>query len=198
MHTRFVALLMFALQQAPVPVQVLQLYVGTYQISPDMKLNVVLDGDHLVGRLGAQAFPLTTVSETRFRVDGPNVGLEFVKDENGAVLHVVLSQNGQRQTAPRMPERHPITPAADVLRRYAGRYTLRPGFDFLITIESTKLMIESVGQFKYPAIAESETRFFFENLDAEIEFGKDANGRSDHLVLHRGTVEETALRLEGS
>jgi hypothetical protein len=70
MHTRFVVLSIVVLlwsnpargiqqQQSAMPVQVLQLYAGTYQIAPSMKLKVVLDGDHLVGRVGAQAFPLT-------------------------------------------------------------------------------------------------------------------------------------------
>ena len=51
-------------------------------------------------------------------------------------------------------------------------------------------MAESVGQFKYPLFAESETSFFFKDLDAQIEFAKDANGGITHLVLHRGSVQE--------
>ena len=34
---------------------------------------------------------------------------------------------------------------ADVLQRYIGKYALRPGFDFRVTIEDEQLMLESAG-----------------------------------------------------
>ena len=53
---------------------------------------------------------------------------------------------------------------------------------------------ESIGQFKYPLFAESETHFFFKDVEAEIEFPANAKGEFAQLVLHRGSVHETATR----
>jgi hypothetical protein len=160
-----------------------------------MKITVALAGDRLMASLaGSEALPLTALSNTNFRVAGVGVEFEFFKDEKGDVTHVVLRQNGQQQTAVRVPDKTAVTLPTDILKRYVGTYTRRPGFDILITLEGDRLLAESTGQFKYPIFAESETRFFFKDVDAEIEFAAKANGEVARLVLHRGSVHETAPR----
>ena len=146
--------------------------------------------------LGASsdALALAPLSDTKFRIAAVGIEFEFFKNDKGVVTHVVLRQNGQEQSAVRMPEKIAVTLPAEILKRYVGTYTRRPGFDVLITLESDRLMAESTGQFKYPLFAESETRFFFKDVDAVIEFAANEKGEVGRLTLHRGSVRETALR----
>jgi hypothetical protein len=187
-----------AAQTGPaVSVKTLETYAGTYQLPPNQNLTITVEGDHLSAQLGPQKFPLATQSETKFLVPGVNAEIEFGKDETGAVTHIVVRQNGREQKAPRLVERKQVTApiANEVLQRYVGRYALpRAGFAFVVTLEGGRLMAESIGQFKYPLYAESETSFFFKDVDAQIEFVKDAKDGVTHLVLHRGSVHEKALK----
>jgi hypothetical protein len=179
-----------------VPAKVLEAYAGTYQTGPLWLVFTVEDG-HLTGQLpGSPRFPLPARSETRFGLPGANADIEFVRDGKGAITHLLLHQNGTHQIIKRVPERKQIAVPQQVLQTYAGRYDLpRAGFGFVITVDGGgQLMVESIGQFKYPVFAESETSFFFKDVNAQIEFRKNAGGRVTSLVLHRDSVEETAER----
>jgi hypothetical protein len=206
MLLRFIGLLTFALfcsvpvhglQQGGtvVPIQTLETYAATYRLAPNTKITVALAGDRLMASLaGSEPLALTALSNTKFLVAAVGIEFEFFKNEKGDVTHVVLRQNGQQQSAVRVPEKVAVTLPTEILKRYVGTYTRRPGFDCLITFEGDRLMAESTGQFKYPLFAESETRFFFKDVEAEIEFAANTKGEVGHLVLHRGSVQETAPR----
>ena len=179
-----------------VPQQILESYAATYRLAPNMKVTVALAGDHLTASLSGsgEALAMTPLSNTKFRISVVGIEFEFFKNEKGEVTQVMLRQNGQEQPAVRVPEKTAIKLPGEILKRYVGNYSRRPGFDLRITLEGDQLMVESTGQFKYPLFAESETRFFFKDVEAEIEFPASARGEFGQLVLHRGSVHETATR----
>jgi len=190
------ALLRLQEASVAVPSKVLEEYAGTYKIG-QLSLVITVEDGRLMGEApGVQKFPMPARSETRFYVAPASLEIEFVRGDDGAVTHALLHQNGRQQRAPRLKERKQIAVPEDILQEYAGRYALpRSGFEFVITVESGgRLMAESVGQFKYPVFAETETHFFFKHVTAEIEFRKDAEGRVASLTLRRGAIEETAAR----
>jgi hypothetical protein len=179
-----------------VPAKVLEDYAGTYQTGPVWLVFTVEDG-HLTGQIsGSPKFPLPARSETRFVLTGAAADIEFVRDGKGVVTHLLLHQNATHQIIKRVPVRKQIAVPQPVLQTYAGRYALpRAGFGFVITVDGGgQLIAESIGQFKYPLFAESETTFFFKDVNAQIEFRKSAEGRVTSLVLHRDSVEEIAER----
>jgi hypothetical protein len=179
-----------------VPAKVLEDYAGTHHTGPLWLVFTVEEG-HLMGQLsGSPKFPLPARSDTRFVITGANADIEFVRNGKGAATHLLLHQNGTHQIIKRVQERKQIALPRQVLQMYAGRYALpRAGFGFVITVDGGgQLIAESIGQFKYPLFAESETSFFFKDVNAQIEFRKNAEGRVTSLVLHRDAVEETAER----
>ncbi len=193
-----VALLVLALgpqSNTTVSLQTLETYAGAYRVAQNVNLVITMEGDHLMGQLGPQKFPLVPMSQTKFGVTSAGAEIEFVKDDQGSVDHIVIRQNGNQQVAQRVKERKQVSVPADVLQRYVGRYSLpRPGFELVITLEGNQLVAESVRQFKYPLFAESPTNFFFKDVDAQIDFERDVNGAVTSLVLHRGSVHEKAQR----
>jgi CubicO group peptidase (beta-lactamase class C family) len=76
-------------------------YVGEYALEPDSKLSLKADGLALTGRIGQQAILLFPIERDRF-VAGPERGVEFVRDESGRVVGLVLIQNGVLQRARRL------------------------------------------------------------------------------------------------
>lgn len=85
-----------------------------------------------------------------------------------------------------------VAPA--VLESYAGVYQMKPQFSLTVTVEGGKLMVQATGQAKFQVYAESETRFFYKVVDAQISFVRDENGKVDHLILHQGGMNQKAVR----
>src|SRR5690242_2783989 len=173
-----------------VPAKVLEDYAGSYQTGP-VWLVFTVEDSHLMAQFsGSPKFSVPARTETRFVIPGANADVEFVRNGKGSVTHVLLHQNGTHQVIKRVPVRKQIEVPRQVLQTYAGRYDLpRPGFGFVITVDGGgQLIAESLGQFKYPLFAESETSFFFKDVNAQIEFRKNAEGRVTSLVLHRDSV----------
>ena len=74
----------------------------------------------------------------------------------------------------------------EFLADYVGQYEVRSGFVLNITLEADKLWVQPTGQRKAELFPESETKFFFKVVDAQVTFVKDAAGKVTRLVLHQG------------
>jgi hypothetical protein len=97
-------------KQVTVPPEILTKYTGTYEApaaldtSVPFEGNVVvtLEGDQLmVQPAGAEKRPLFSESETYFFFKTTNGDIEFVKDDKGAVTHLILYQGNLRTKATR-------------------------------------------------------------------------------------------------
>lgn len=87
-----------------VPAEVLDRYVGEYEVGPEQVITVRRNGDTLTGQPpGQPAFVLDPLSETRFRVRGTSAEVEVEFVTEGGVMYQVVHQNGQQMRAPRRP-----------------------------------------------------------------------------------------------
>jgi len=66
---------------------------------------------------------------------------------------------------------------------YAGQYVVGPGVSFTISREGDKLIFSAPGQPKIEAFPESESRFFFKIVDAQVTFIKNDKGEATELVF---------------
>jgi hypothetical protein len=174
--------------------QILEKYVGTYELAPNIKIMITLEGSQLSAQVSGQPkFPVFASSETRFFLKVVQAEIEFFKNDQGKVTRLVLYQNNQEMPAPRISDtvavRKEIAVPAAVLLKYVGTYELQPGFDLMITLEGEQLISQATGQGKVPLFAETETKFFPKVIDAEIDFVKDDKGAVTHLILHQGPAE---------
>ena len=182
-----------------VPTQVLAQYVGVYQLAPEFKIMVTVEGNQLMVQASGQPkLPVYASSETKFFYKVVDAQIEFIKNDKGVVSSLVLHQNQRDMPAPRISdkveERKEITVPPATLAQYVGTYELKPGFDLVITLEGNQLMSQATGQGKVPLFAESETKFFLKVTDAQVEFLKDSQGTVTHLMLHQGPTEIKAMR----
>ena len=178
-------------KEITLPREKLAAYVGTYELSEQIKIMVTLDGGQLMSQLsGQQKFPVFAESETEFFLKVVDAQLKFEKDDQGAVTAVILHQNGRDQTAKRISgtvaEKKEVAVAAEILESYVGSYEFKPGVDMVITLEDGKLVSQLGPQPKVPIFAASETSFFAKVVDATIEFEKDETGAVAALLLHQG------------
>jgi CubicO group peptidase (beta-lactamase class C family) len=94
------------------------------------------------------------------------------------------------------PDRKEITVSPDVLSKYVGIYAMAPTVNMTITLADGQLISQMTGQGKVPLFAESETMFFPKDVNAEIEFPKDAKGPASQLILHQNGRDMTGKRLD--
>ncbi|MBO0798016.1 MAG: serine hydrolase [Blastocatellia bacterium] len=78
---------------------------------------------------------------------------------------------------------------------YVGEYELAPNAIFKIRKEGERLMVTLTGQPEFELFPESETKFFYKVVDAQITFVKDDKGAVTHLILHQGG-DRTAKKIK--
>jgi hypothetical protein len=178
----------------PVPVsrEILMAYVGAYLVEGGEVVRILLEGDNLIGmdQLGTKVL-LAAKSETAFAITSNGGEIRFFKDGQGDITHLVITGAGTQ----RLPR---IVVAPDVLEKYVGSYPLPSGITFVITLEGSRLMVQGEGRSKYPMFPDSPTSFFIQdpgNGDlAQLEFGRDPDGRASYLVVRQDGFEEKAAR----
>jgi CubicO group peptidase (beta-lactamase class C family) len=71
-------------------------YPGTYQLDPKFSIVITLENDQLMSQATNQPkFPLSPESSNTYFYKIVDAKLEFAKDDQGKVTHVVVHQNGQ-------------------------------------------------------------------------------------------------------
>ena len=89
--------------EVEVAVDILQTYVGDYELRDDLTLVVTLeDGALFVEPTGQGKFPLFAESETKFFLKVVAAQLTFKKDESGVVTGAILHQGGRDRPAPKV------------------------------------------------------------------------------------------------
>jgi hypothetical protein len=116
------------------------------------------------------------------------------------VTHLVLHQGGQDVRAVRrgavVPDEKELQLAPEILQKYVGNYELVPGFVVSIENEDGQLTAQATGQPAITIYAESETRFVYKVVDAQIEFRLNDNGEVEGLTLFQGGREMPGKRIE--
>lgn len=75
---------------------ILEKYVGTYELSPNLDIAMTLEGGHLMTQAtGQEKFPLFAESETKFFLKVVEAEVEFLKNDKGEVTHILIHQGGQ-------------------------------------------------------------------------------------------------------
>jgi CubicO group peptidase (beta-lactamase class C family) len=73
-------------------------YAGEYELGPNLVMTITRDGDRILGQLtGQPRFEIYPASETKFFLRVVEAEVTFVKDEKGAVSHLILHQGGKDQ-----------------------------------------------------------------------------------------------------
>jgi len=106
-----------------------------------------------------------------------------------------LINQGMPLTEPTV-ERVEIEVAANVLETYVGEYELAPEFIITVTMENGALHLQATGQPNIPVFAESETKFFYKVVDAQISFVQDASGEITSLILHQNGANQPATKVK--
>ena len=78
--------------------KILDAYVGQYELNPNFIITMTREGDRLMTQVtGQPKFELFPESETKFFLKVVDAQVTFVKDDKGAVTHLILHQGGDQK-----------------------------------------------------------------------------------------------------
>lgn len=78
------------------PVGLLKVYVGVYQLAPEFSITITLEGEQLMSQGTHQpTIPLFAQSKTSFFTKAVNAEIDFFPNEKGQVTYLVLHQGGR-------------------------------------------------------------------------------------------------------
>ena len=109
--------------------------------------------------------------------------------------------NHQPATAPAAPEAASVPAPAvavptAVLDSYVGVYELSPAFRITVRQRNNRLFVQATGQSEFETDAASPILFTLRGVPAQVEFGKNDQGKIAWLYLLQGGTRQTAARVE--
>jgi CubicO group peptidase (beta-lactamase class C family) len=176
-------------------------FTGTFDFDGVTRRVWFEDGTLIAQQAGGQPYTLVPVAKDEFVYDKAFSRLRFRMASSGAIESLDFISRGQpTQTGKRVGDapapRKVISLAETKLDRLLGVYELEPGFQLTITREGTQLFMQATGQGRAEAFPESETKFFFRVVDAQIEFTIGDDGRASVLTLLQGGAAMPAKRVK--
>ncbi len=162
-----------------VSTEVMQRYVGKYQLAPGAIFTVSVSDDKLMVQLtGQPAMQVLARSETEWFNKAVQASITFQLDDQGKCRSLELFQGGVRQTAKKIAARNsekPLSISPEVMQRYVGKYQLTSKSIFTVTSKGKQLMIQLTGQQAMEVYARTETEWLYRGVDMWITFQLDAN-----------------------
>jgi CubicO group peptidase (beta-lactamase class C family) len=93
-------------------------------------------------------------------------------------------------------ERKEIDVDSSILKKYVGDYQLAPSFILTVSFENGQLFIQATGQGRSAMFAQKENFFFLKITDVQIEFIKNAEGKTERLILSQGGQQLPAVKIK--
>ncbi|MCA9217350.1 MAG: serine hydrolase, partial [Planctomycetales bacterium] len=151
-------------------------FVGLYDYGAPILLDVTLVDEQLYAQLtGQNRFPIYPLDDNTFFWKVVDAEAEFVRDEDGKVTSVIHRQNGSVQTHKRIPDAAKVVLTDEQLEAFVGTYDYVSAV-MRVTRDGNQLYAQLTGQAKFKIYPQSERKFAWAGIKAEVEFVKDDNG----------------------
>jgi uncharacterized protein DUF3471 len=171
-------------------------FVGKYELAPNFFITISTEGGSIFAQASGQGkheiFPEPD-SDKKFFYKVVKAQIEFVSNGQGNVTELILYQNGVKHAkkisgeAPGFPKE--VDVAQDILNTYIGKYSLTPSVIIEISVDGGNIFSQLTGQPKIRIYPESESKYFYKVVAAQITFVKDS-GAVTKLILHQNGDHE--------
>jgi CubicO group peptidase (beta-lactamase class C family) len=182
-------------------------YVGVYRISDTERRVITREGERLFAQRGrAQKQELRALGNDEFVFPTSGTRIAFAR-QGGRVTGMRLRPRigPEEAPAPRTEETPEaataaptarVTVAPEVLDAYVGEYQLAPNFIITIRREGAGLRGRATGQGEVTLLPQTETRFALQEVEATVEFERDASGKVIRLQLTQGGRTNPAPKIK--
>jgi CubicO group peptidase (beta-lactamase class C family) len=170
-------------------------YEGIYISETGEERIIRWDKDHLTSqRSGGNKFAIKLYGKDQFFFEGTFSFIEFKYNSSGVVDALFFNNRTEegiwkKTNKPLTADLTFIKVDPSILADYTGAYQLAPNFILTVTMEDGKLFGQATGQAKIEMQPISSVRFKAKDVEAQVEFKKDAAGKTISLVLYQGGRE---------
>lgn len=166
--------------------------VGVYDFADSSSRIITLEDNQLYSqRIGSSKIKIFPTKKNTFSFENNFATIQFQKNGNeiNAFFASRINKTKGIKTEKPIPVDKEIQLELEILKRYIGVYEINSGFDITITIEDKKLISQATGQQKFQIFPESQTKFFLQAIDAQIEFIENDNGNFESLIIYQSGQE---------
>lgn len=170
-------------------------YEGVYASENGEERVIRWDKDKLTSqRGGGNKFTIRMNEKDKFFFDESFSFIEFKRNSSGTVDALKFTNREdesmwKKTTKPLPADLTFIKVDAVILAEYVGAYQLAPNFILNVMLEDGKLFGQATGQPKIEMQPLSTIRFKAKDVEAQVEFKKDASGKTVSLVLYQNGQE---------
>ena len=152
---------------------------------------------------GQGVFPIFPSAADSFFAKVTDIQIDFKRGTDGNVDSLALHQSGHETLASKLgvgavekvSGQSPAHFDASTLQQYVGRFQLAPNAIFTITLDKDQLMAQLTGQSAFPVYPSAKDEFYYTEVDAQLSFERNAQGKVVALVLHQNGMNPRAARL---
>lgn len=177
-------------------VETLDLYVGKYQLVPNIFVTISRKENQLFAEItGQPALEIYPETRTGFFYKAVDAQIAFRTDQSGRATALTIHQLGAAQSAKRLegPDSnlqewfgHRVTKIdSALLDYYVGRYQMPNGPIFTVTREGDRLYTQLTGQQRFEVFPEGDRDFFVKGVDAQMTFEGDPNRPAIVVIIHQ-------------
>ncbi|RNF31791.1 hypothetical protein NM04_05360 [Massilia aurea] len=193
------------LKEFKLDAKALDAFTGVYEIGNEQRDDkekrtfTSRDGKLMMARGDRSPAALTPYSKDGFFFPGTLARFEFGRDAQGKVSHVTVDNAGERTRNERVgdapAEREAVKIDNAGFDARAGAYQLAPQFTITVSREGERYYAQATGQRKIEIFPASADVFFSRDVNAELRFGKAADG-APVVVLHQNGQATPGTRLQ--
>ena len=164
-------------------------YVGKYQLTPSLMLNVELDGDRIkVKPTGQNSVYMKPIGDHKFYISIISSELEFHPEPDGSVKSLTLYQGGAHKAS--KIEMKNVKLSAAELQKYIGTFEFAPGQTFVFREEGGRLYGKQ-GNDEVVLLPQGNHEFFSEEDGVKVLFAEDVN---EVIVFMGGEVKAKRIK----
>ncbi|MBM4003259.1 MAG: serine hydrolase [Planctomycetes bacterium] len=170
-------------------------YEGRYEY-PGAINTVTVEEDGLYSQLTGQ--PKTRIfpqGKDEFFWKVADARAKFVRNENGDVIALRHTQNGNTFRAGRLPE-DPVKLTVEQVEAIVGKYQYAPFVVLTVTRDGTQLFAQLTGQPKMPIFPKAENEFEWRVVKASVRFEPGDDGTISKAIHSQngGTIEAPRIK----
>jgi len=131
-------------------------------------------------------------AEVRKLIAGPAV---FICAECVVLCNEIIAEGAEREEA--ALRKHSVPKPVEIkaiLDQYVGNYEMYPNFVLAVTRQGDRLWVQATNQPRLGIYAESEAKFSYRAVDAQITFVRNKEGKVDKLILHQHGLDLPAWK----
>lgn len=172
-------------------------YEGRWDFKNGAVMTITSENNNLFAQLsGQQKFPIFSSGPDEFFWKVVDARIKFDRNEKGEVTLGHFEQGGYKVDVQRLPEATIVKLDPAVYQKYIGKYNYVNNLVITVYTDQSRIFAQATNQPSFEMFPVSETEFVLKELNARLNFVKEADGKISKMIVNMGGQKLDAPRVE--